>query len=79
MRTHTNGLIHLTWKQKRLIEKMLYGPYEPQWYRDNGLVGNTDAEIAKRMDLPIGQVQAHTTKLSNERLKEVITHNGSGL
>ena len=67
----------LSFRERNLIEQMLYGPYKPEWYRPypDCKIANTDKEIADRLGIHINQVTTFTTELSNQKLKKVIEDN----
>lgn len=66
----------LTQEQKDIIEQMIYGPYLPEWYREDGTIGNTDREIAERLNVPTWKVSNYSTKLGKEKYKRLFKEKG---
>lgn len=60
---------YLTEIEKEAIEKMFFGPFEPQWKDSMGRVDNRDQTIADRLSLPFSAVSLYITKAYNYRKK----------
>jgi len=65
--------ILLTLQNKEDIETMLFGPWEPEWRNEKGIVMNSDREIAERINIKTSAVSGYSTKLMEAHFKRVTT------
>lgn len=60
----------ITEQQLDELEAMIYGPYEPEWFREDGVIANTTKEIAERMGVPNNVVVYHSNKIIKKRMNK---------
>lgn len=60
----------LTNKQKEIIRRHYFGPYEKDWFDSKGLLKNSDLEISKKIKAPVQVVTRYAKKL----LKNTLNH-----
>lgn len=53
----------LTDEQKTIITAHFFGPFDPSWYDDNGILDNEDKVIAARVGAELSQVRTFTIRL----------------
>ena len=61
----------LTNKQKEIIRRHYFGPYDQSWFDSKGLLNNGDSDISKRIKAPIQAVTRYATKIIEEHFKKI--------
>lgn len=54
----------LTSNEKTAIEIMFWGPYDPSWRNEEGVIDNCDHTISQRLELPFSSVANYTARIS---------------
>jgi hypothetical protein len=71
IRKKTKKQYILSSKEKKDIYTMLFGPYEDEWYDENGIVDNTDVTIARRLNISRVSVAAYTNRLCHMHFNKI--------
>lgn len=58
-------------EEKRMVHIMFFGPYIDEWRLKNGIVDNSDATIAKRLNLSVTAVSGHTERICKDHFKMI--------
>lgn len=61
----------ITDEQEQITELMIYGPYLPEWYREDGTIANTNREIAARLGLPKAAVDRVADKIYKRKISNI--------
>lgn len=61
----------LSSNQKMAIEVMFWGPYDPSWKNEEGVIDNTDHAIAARLGLIHSAVACYTNKISRKHFRKL--------